>query len=80
MTNDAQGGSWLPLCDAWTVNQDAVEASIKSMIDDAYLQVIEAGMPAHLVPQALARYEQIVREKMAECIAIGQARLRSELQ
>ena len=80
MSHDDQNGAWLPLCDAWTVNEAAVEATITDFVDDAYLQWIEAGAPAHLIRLALAEYEQVLRAKMAECIAIGQARLRSELQ
>lgn len=74
----ASDEAWRPLGDAWTVDEDMVEAIIRTAIDDANLFFLECGMPADRMPQALAWFERIARAKTAEAIASAQARLRLE--
>ena len=79
MSEHESEGVWRPLGDAWTTDSAQVDATIAAFMDDAHLQLIEAGLPERLLPIAMSKYEATLRQSMLSAIASCQAQLRAEL-
>ena len=64
-----EDGAWLPLADADGVNQEAVAALLVTVVDDAFVSLLEAGVPIDLMPKALAEVERVSRQNIATALA-----------